>query len=106
MPSSVDWSSDVCSDRKSTRLNSSHQKISDAVFCLKKNRCPTEGTGTIPPAGAVVNNPTPDDHFTVGPHCGLPGAGRVRVGRGCVFFFIHTGTTETSAFSLPGALPF
>src|SRR5574340_1216953 len=25
-----------CRDRKSTRLNSSHQKISYAVFCLKK----------------------------------------------------------------------
>src|SRR5438552_11899349 len=28
---------DVCLDRKSTRLNSSHQIISYAVFCLKKN---------------------------------------------------------------------
>src|SRR5690606_40941573 len=27
-----------CSDRKSTRLNSSHVKISYAVFCLKKKR--------------------------------------------------------------------
>src|SRR5690606_40365476 len=26
----------VCADRKSTRLNSSHVKISYAVFCLKK----------------------------------------------------------------------
>src|SRR6056300_1822677 len=38
MPSSAfACSSDVFSDRKSTRLNSSHiQKISYAVFCLKK----------------------------------------------------------------------
>src|SRR5438552_7697025 len=28
-------------DRKSTRLNSSHQIISYAVFCLKKKRCAT-----------------------------------------------------------------
>src|SRR5690606_41889303 len=28
-------------DRKSTRLNSSHVKISYAVFCLKKKRTPT-----------------------------------------------------------------
>src|SRR5258708_5739526 len=36
---SGDWSSDVCSsDRKSTRLNSSHQIISYAVFCLKKKK--------------------------------------------------------------------
>src|SRR3989442_2498701 len=31
------WSSEKCkSDRKSTRLNSSHVRISYAVFCLKK----------------------------------------------------------------------
>src|SRR5206468_7594190 len=29
---------DVCSDRKSTRLNSSHDQISYAVFCLKKKK--------------------------------------------------------------------
>src|SRR5258708_39723616 len=28
----------VCLDRKSTRLNSSHQIISYAVFCLKKKK--------------------------------------------------------------------
>src|SRR5258708_31052901 len=39
-------------DRKSTRLNSSHQIISYAVFCLKKKKMPrqreeyTGGTGT------------------------------------------------------------
>src|SRR2546430_5074287 len=31
-------SPDVCSDRKSTRLNSSHSQISYAVFCLKKKK--------------------------------------------------------------------
>src|SRR3954462_5427941 len=35
-------SSDVCSDRKSTRLNSSHTIISYAVFCLKKKHAPGE----------------------------------------------------------------
>src|SRR2546430_9999021 len=29
-------------DRKSTRLNSSHSQISYAVFCLKKNKIPTQ----------------------------------------------------------------
>src|SRR2546421_1364081 len=46
MPSSAcDWSSDVCSsdDRKSTRLNSSHDQISYAVFCLKKKIVVEEG---------------------------------------------------------------
>src|SRR5436309_7958708 len=28
----------ICGDRKSTRLNSSHVKISYAVFCLKKKK--------------------------------------------------------------------
>src|SRR5699024_12471938 len=28
----------ICSDRKSTRLNSSHVSISYAVFCLKKKK--------------------------------------------------------------------
>src|SRR2546430_13733851 len=30
--------SGTCSDRKSTRLNSSHSQISYAVFCLKKKK--------------------------------------------------------------------
>src|SRR5258708_24049106 len=33
-----DWCAIVDSDRKSTRLNSSHQIISYAVFCLKKKK--------------------------------------------------------------------
>src|SRR5690606_42001485 len=32
----LDWKVAVVGDRKSTRLNSSHVKISYAVFCLKK----------------------------------------------------------------------
>src|SRR5436309_6561793 len=32
------WNRDACQDRKSTRLNSSHVKISYAVFCLKKKK--------------------------------------------------------------------
>src|SRR5258708_23696381 len=42
---SASWRRAVSSDRKSTRLNSSHQIISYAVFCLKKKKkqecCPT-----------------------------------------------------------------
>src|SRR5690606_40999438 len=37
------WSS--LRDRKSTRLNSSHVKISYAVFCLKKKTIETNGRG-------------------------------------------------------------
>src|SRR5690554_7355150 len=34
-------------DRKSTRLNSSHVRISYAVFCLKKKRLPERVTRTL-----------------------------------------------------------
>src|SRR5207302_8677558 len=34
----VKWKENVRIDRKSTRLNSSHVKISYAVFCLKKKK--------------------------------------------------------------------
>src|SRR5438552_7921991 len=36
IPTALDYSSRDRPDRKSTRLNSSHQIISYAVFCLKK----------------------------------------------------------------------
>src|SRR5690606_41906892 len=36
--SKMAWSPDHSKDRKSTRLNSSHVKISYAVFCLKKKK--------------------------------------------------------------------
>src|SRR5256886_12222726 len=35
-------SSTTASDRKSTRLNSSHSQISYAVFCLKKKKLPPD----------------------------------------------------------------
>src|SRR5258708_25213358 len=35
----IDGAQALLQDRKSTRLNSSHQIISYDVFCLKKNRC-------------------------------------------------------------------
>src|SRR5258708_30257153 len=38
-------------DRKSTRLNSSHQIISYAVFCLKKKNTVEQGTSNPPSSG-------------------------------------------------------
>src|SRR5205085_11781286 len=40
-------------DRKSTRLNSSHSQISYAVFCLKKKKTKTTSTSTT-----TTNTPT------------------------------------------------
>src|SRR2546427_7692984 len=40
----------IDSDRKSTRLNSSHSQISYAVFCLKKKkkqRCPSKPVSSV-----------------------------------------------------------
>src|SRR5690606_42032051 len=37
-PSQTNFGYVLCEDRKSTRLNSSHVKISYAVFCLKKKK--------------------------------------------------------------------
>src|SRR2546428_9428273 len=44
-------------DRKSTRLNSSHDQISYAVFCLKKktsSRCTCSGSDTLGASGALT----------------------------------------------------
>src|SRR2546430_9689570 len=51
------------SDRKSTRLNSSHSQISYAVFCLKKttNRGRAEGEGP-----ALALRAGPEDHGRCG----------------------------------------
>src|SRR2546422_7366728 len=48
------------SDRKSTRLNSSHGYISYAVFCLKKKKKPHTPPTTSP--NATHPRPTTDPH--------------------------------------------
>src|SRR5215475_6528851 len=76
-------------DRKSTRLNSSHVKISYAVFCLKKKKI-ARGDGLFKRDGGIdasrYRPPHPDDalHF---------------------FFFNDTATTEIYTLSLHDALP-
>src|SRR2546421_3396135 len=65
--------SDVTSDRKSTRLNSSHDQISYAVFCLKKKKKQSTNTqfktykrqnNTADSARVVNQSPTSRDHAT------------------------------------------
>src|ERR1039457_2665735 len=88
----------LMSDRKSTRLNSSHLVISYAVFCLKKrdNRRKQWG-GT----DAERVRPVAPDW-----------AGITTWNRGCYsfwllffFFFNDTATTEIYTLSQPDALP-
>src|SRR3984957_19059627 len=80
-------------DRKSTRLNSSHVKISYAVFCLKKK------TTLLPRHGfdAGVDHGVAADE---------PAAARVADDEDVfVFFFNDTATTEIYTLSLHDALP-
>src|SRR3989442_7397190 len=45
-------------DRKSTRLNSSHVRISYAVFCLKKKNKYTDNVGRQTPTGYLKLKPS------------------------------------------------
>src|SRR3954462_3830294 len=104
-----DWSSDVCSsDRKSTRLNSSHTIISYAVFCFKKQRRlpvvwhSVQSTGlcrhTARHSARVaprIATPTPQ---SAAPDKTWPDSNRSS-------FFNDTATTEIYALSLHDALP-
>src|SRR5215470_5242229 len=79
------------SDRKSTRLNSSHGSISYAVFCLKKKKQEYAGQNRalgdgIPRALQFVSR-------------------LVLVIAGYFFFFNDTATTEIYTLSLHDALP-
>src|SRR5690606_11256402 len=62
-------------DRKSTRLNSSHVKISYAVFCLKKKKRitpPSSSTDTAQPLCSVSSDPPPPELCTLSLHDALP----------------------------------
>src|SRR6266542_547188 len=82
------------SDRKSTRLNSSHGSISYAVFCLKKKKRRRLGAVGAQP---LMRTPQPLTRRVRGV---VPFA----LHRG-VFFFDDTATTEIYTLSLHDALP-
>src|SRR2546428_4006928 len=54
-------------DRKSTRLNSSHDQISYAVFCLKKKKNEVASTRRATSPRLSLSHPT-TQHATVTPH--------------------------------------
>src|SRR3989442_464230 len=80
-------------DRKSTRLNSSHVRISYAGFCLKKNKF-TEALGPRPCPYTDDFTATSTSHpLSLDPLSSF------------FFFFNDTATTEIYTLSLHDALP-
>src|SRR5450755_5070159 len=77
-------------DRKSTRLNSSHPSISYAVFCLKKKKKHRRHCFHPDHRQPCLRAPVPD-----------AGQGQKQP----LFFFTHTATTEIYTLSLHDALP-
>src|SRR5476649_1148459 len=87
-------------DRKSTRLNSSHTVISYAVFCLKKKK---QVLGNF-----IVHADLPgvdDRHRETGLDRVIQERGVDRLAHAVVFFFNDTATTEIYTLSLHDALP-
>src|ERR1022692_1886521 len=97
------------SDRKSTRLNSSHLVISYAVFCLKKKKKSqldgrprkSRWARGAPPQRAARRRTAQTGSAAChsGPHL------RRALSQGCFFFFNDTATTEIYTLSLHDALP-
>src|SRR2546421_112080 len=83
-------------DRKSTRLNSSHDQISYAVFCLKK-KIQTPGLSY-----PVVKSPTECPQALFESHIAFR---QSLSDCSVVFFFNDTATTEIYTLSLHDALP-
>src|ERR1022692_2781931 len=94
------------SDRKSTRLNSSHLVISYAVFCLKKKKSSSSprahSRALAEPSRNVIDSArtlTRVSKFLTSP--AIPRQGTVVF----FFFFNDTATTEIYTLSLHDALP-
>src|SRR5260364_157820 len=91
-------------DRKSTRLNSSHQIISYAVFRLKKKQAPMNH-----PYAAATRRSTHRARRKAtdcAAHCPMQPQYYAASAHGrCFFFFNDTATTEIYTLSLHDALP-
>src|SRR3954462_2751602 len=96
------------SDRKSTRLNSSHTIISYAVFCLKKKKTTMRQNSKIAAELPRVKH-YQDEHATAAHNYHPAGRSTAPLFLGCFFFFFFffndTGTPEIYPLSLHDALP-
>src|SRR5574344_1395926 len=89
-------------DRKSTRLNSSHQIISYAVFCLQKKKCQRKQVRGV--VGA--EEPQSLTCCSAAPCCSSFLIAIYWCSLACFFFFFNdTATTEIYTLSLHDALP-
>src|SRR6185312_12769631 len=86
-------------DRKSTRLNSSHDQISYAVFCLKKKK--TRHRGPVRGLGEGARRVQAYGHVL---HRARRRSAVLAIAEDC-FFFNDTATTEIYTLSLHDALP-
>src|SRR6185295_17949688 len=94
-PGSQPSPSASATDRKSTRLNSSHANISYAVFCLKKKK------NRFTHLPCTYHGNTLSSWLKSCP-AEIRALGRVRLG---FFFFNDAATTEIYTLSLHDALP-
>src|SRR6201989_903378 len=94
------------SDRKSTRLNSSHVEISYAVFCLKKQRKPDTATRWPQVLSARPQTRSADARGISCVHGGVYSEVMCESRRACCcllfFFLIYRGPPEISPLPLRG----
>src|ERR1039457_205491 len=99
----------VCTDRKSTRLNSSHLVISYAVFCLKKKKKKRDDAqATYLTTRCRADASIPHEVYEWSPILSQYLSARFSaVSSSFVFFFFFndTATTEIYTLSLHDALP-
>src|SRR3954467_9755322 len=96
------------SDRKSTRLNSSHTIISYAVFCLKKKKTETtyrEDRAAVAGVRPGLPAPTPPPRPPTAPPRGSRRSTCAPFSLFFFFFFNDAATPEIYPLSLPDPLP-
>src|SRR6185312_4419506 len=89
-----------CEDRKSTRLNSSHDQISYAVFCLKKKKEIGDGLADEREEVSEIYQAAIVAHLFERAEVALEAGWHESL-----FFFNDTATTEIYTLSLHDALP-
>src|SRR5215475_10398890 len=105
----ITWRAHMPADRKSTRLNSSHVKISYAVFCLKKKRSRSSRRRALAEQShrSLRASEALSRSRAVLSSCACDSREGAWIGSsGCrLFFFNDTATPEIYTLSLHDALP-